>query len=120
MSGRDPLAEFLFHEADTPSREGDCGRFLARWFRARTGFRLDDDGPAFTGEPRHVYLKVWRRCRALGLAETDSPKRGDVAVVRAGNAVLAAICTGRGWASKTERGVLILNAGDHLRAWQVA
>jgi len=120
MSGLDPLAEFLAAEAARPGVEGDCGRFLARWVATRAATPIDASGPQFGGKPSNLYRIVARCCKSLRLAETNYPKRGDVAVVRVGNATMAAICTGRGWVAKTERGVLIVNDGDAIRSWKVA
>lgn len=124
MSGRDHLQDFLIAEARRPWRDGDCGVMLALWFRARGGDVPDRRMAAYrdmiADRFGDMYRAVRRACWIAGLEETLYPKRGDVALIRAGNAVLAAICTGDGWASKTKTGLLIVKQAAVIKAWKVA
>lgn len=122
MSGPD-LTSFLRQEARGAAAEANgCGRFVARWYEARTG-RKPLSG-LLTRSDAHEAIGVYRAmCRAVaeeGLPRTDRPGPGDIGLVRAGNAVLAAICTGQGWASMVADRLLITRRVTVLRAWRLA
>lgn len=110
-------------EVRRPWHDGDCGAFLARWFAARGGYMPDAKVKAYQNfvvdRWADLFRMVCRACRTAGLAETNIPTRGDVGVIRAGNAVLAAICTGDGWASRTKSGLLVVREATVFRAWKI-
>lgn len=116
MSGRDALTAFLRAQASAPAGDPDtyCGAMLAAWFVAETGRRLPEIDPT-----AGLYRAMCRACAALDLVATDAPRRGDVAVVRAGNAIMGAICLGHGWAARSRHGVMVIAAPDVLRAWRI-
>lgn len=121
MSGPD-LSRFLIEQASAGAGEANgCGLLLARWYDARKG-RMPASGlltrpDAETGVG--VFRAVCRVAKAEGLQRTDVPRRGDVGLVRAGNAMLAAICTGDRWAAKGSHGILILRDATLVRAWRL-
>jgi len=57
-----------------------------------------------------------------GAARTETPGRGDVAVIDTGYNEIGALCTGDGYILRLERGVIEINARfvDVLIAWKVS
>lgn len=64
-----------------------------------------------------------RGFRSIGLAVTTEPRPGDVAVIKRatvdGGNVACAIRSGDRWVTLLERGLLVDESGDVLRAWRV-
>lgn len=92
--GTDPLSVFIREAAIRPFSFGDwdCLQWLARWIEIRRGI---DPGASWRSEYADMRgaLRLVReaggmaghvdRClRPFGIRRTDSPKRGDIAIVR--------------------------------------
>jgi hypothetical protein len=129
------LADYLAHATRTPFALGrfDCCLWLADWVLVQRG------GPDPAEHLRGQYMTprgygrflrqfggvlgaVGSCARAAGLAQTLSPKPGDIGVVSAvtteGFHDVGAIRTARGWASLSPTGLLVGEA-QALAAWSV-
>lgn len=125
------LASYLRGTARRPFRVGvhDCALFIADWLWLVTG---TDPAAALRGRYRTpeeaAALHTWcglpgtvSRCvRGLGMRLTRTPAIGDVGVVVAGDRLVGAIRTAKGWAMHADYGVLHLSASTRVvAAWSL-
>ena len=126
------LDVFLERMAAAAFEDGtaDGARTLADWVVVATG--CPDPASHLRGRYRTA-LGRERLLRRLGgleavisdcarralLAETHTPTRGDIGLIRWAGVELAAICLGRRWAVKASEGVVVQAADAVIRAWEV-
>lgn len=130
MPRHDRLAAFLRRAASEPRVAGhwDCAMTVANWVEAETG---RDPAPHLRGAytdaawPRIVeragglVALVGGLAEAAGLAPTDAPEPGDIAVVDTPVGPAGAIRTEVGWAMKLDRGITVSPRPTLLAAWKV-
>lgn len=128
------LAAFLAESARTPFAYGarDCGLWMADWVKAARGV---DPAAHLRGRYRTELgcarvlkrggglVEVARACfEGAGLAATETPRAGDVGVVRVitekGEAMAGAICTGPRWAILAVDGLISAKVSP-IAAWRV-
>jgi hypothetical protein len=127
------LEEFLHRQVKRPHIWGrsDCGTLIGDWVQAQRG--VDPCAP-FRGrysssEGAQDHYRAWgglaravgRALKAVGLSMTRTPQRGDVGVVLISDSVCGALCCGRYWFTRHERGPIVV-ASDRVRviaAWRV-
>lgn len=117
--------------AASPFKDGkaDCVLTVADWIVER-GF--PDPAEPYRGRYRTALgrERLLRRNGGLeavveagadrsGLFCCRDPKRGDVGLVIAYGQTFAAICLGRGWAIKSQRGLTVLRPDEVVKAWRV-
>lgn len=133
LLGSDPLARFLRSASERYFVWGqfDCLMWLADWIKASRGV---DPGDGWRGsyssalgaariikEQGGMVSHVDARLAPFGIRRTDTPRRGDIAVVRASEGEMGAIVHGGTVSCLTERGVIVRRVADTpiLAAWRV-
>jgi hypothetical protein len=91
----------------------DCGcRFRGRYSTMVGCARVS----GFHRDP----VKPFADCVAeIPLTETAKPKRGDVGVVEMADTTVGAICMGKKWVARDERGLVMAVPSRVLKAWGV-
>lgn len=121
-----------WNHGDKPGPKRDCCTFTADWCLA-VGYpdpmAFIRDRYATSGEALELVQKTGllrlaaRGYRSIGLKATKEPLCGDVAVIRRptvdGYNVVCAIRSAGRWVTLLERGLIVDEGGDLLRAWRV-
>lgn len=106
----------------------DCALFVADWVQGAAG--AADPAEAWRGryasEAQALKLAgflgfpglIAKGARGAGLARTRAVEPGDIGIVVIGKAV-GAINTGRGWAARLPRGLVVMIEPRVLAAWSV-
>ncbi|MEF2550007.1 hypothetical protein VQ042_01340 [Aurantimonas sp. A2-1-M11] len=129
----DDLTQFLRRAAETPFdwASTDCLSWLGEWVAVRHGInphaRYRDRYATRTGAYRLIAEHGSRQglidaaVAPLGLLRTDTPQRGDIALVDAPEGELGAIVTGTFTACLEQRGLRFRRRADApiLAAWRV-
>lgn len=128
-AGRTP-----WNHGDRPGAKHDCTTFIADWCVAagypdpmegwRDAYSTEAEATAFIDQ-RGLVALVEGGLAAAGVRRVrrDRVRPGDVAVIKRltvdGRGVACAIRSGERWVSLIERGLLVDETGDVLRAWRV-
>lgn len=133
------LGEYLADAARTPWNYGDrpgpkhdCCTFGSDWV-VRCGYPdpMAALREAYGNEAEALELMrgtgllrlAARGCRSIGLKRTTAPTCGDVAVIRRptaeGDNITCAIRSGERWVTLRERGLVVDEGGELVRAWRV-
>lgn len=128
------LDDFIRHEATLPPYPGACCRMVDKWIREVTGFSAlsffgrdfesDEDVERWLAEPGGIAVAVNRVMRKCGFPKTKEPIPGDVGLVVHGAItdvvpLRMAICTKRGWISRSEGGLSLTPLRNAWKAWRI-
>lgn len=109
--------------------EDDCSLFLANWWRFVNGadpaahlrgtYGTEADCHALVKGEGGLVRLVGRIAREAGAQPTRAPARGDMALIRAGGAIIGGICAGDLWAIRNEGGVGFVPRPRIIKAWRI-
>lgn len=125
------LDQFLEDMARQPFVDGerDCALTVADWVMVATActdpvahlrgrYRTPIGRARILNRLGGLEAVMTTAAATVGLAETSTPQRGDVGLIRVGKRQFAAICLGHRWAVKGQ-GVEVMPADTVIRAWRV-
>lgn len=126
------LTRFLVGYTARPFRWGqdDCSLILADWWQAnhdndparelRGAYSDRASKTALLADRGGLILLVERLARAAGAPPTETPQRGDLGLIHAGEEPIGGICCGGGfWAIRNEQGIGFLKDPRIVKAWKV-
>lgn len=123
------LVDFVRREADLPAYPGACCRMADKWVVERLGlstltqfgrdFTTDEDVRDWLAEPGGIAVAVNRVMRKNGFSKTSQPQAGDVGLVIHKQRLCMAVCTGSGWLSRDEDGLIGVPIDAIWKAWRI-